>query len=194
MAANLSVLLDEIRACTLCAKDLPLGPRPVLRASGTSIVLIAGQAPGTKVHASGIPWNDPSGDRLRLWLGLDKTLFYDERRIAIVPMGFCYPGKGASGDLPPRTECRSTWHPKLIPLLKSRQITFVIGSFALEYHLGTRRKKTLTDTIRAYKEYLPNYCVLPHPSPRNTYWLKQNPWFESECIPKYRALLASALA
>ena len=190
---RLTVLLGEIRACTVCAADLPLGPRPILAASATARVLLAGQAPGAKVHASGIPWDDASGDTLRAWLGMDRAAFYDPAKVAIVPMGFCYPGKGTSGDLPPRSECAPLWHGKLMALLTGVELTLVIGSYAQNYHLGARQKPTLTETVRAFREYLPAICVLPHPSPRNRPWLAANPWFERECVPAIRARIAAVM-
>ncbi len=190
----LETLLSEIRACRLCAAHLPLGPRPVLRASATARLLIVGQAPGTKVHASGIPWDDASGRRLRDWLEMTPETFYDERRIAIVPMGFCYPGKAGSGDAPPRPECRATWHPRLIPLLNQVRLTLLIGQYAQAYFLGARRKRSLTDTVAAHGEYLPQCFPLPHPSPRNIGWFKANPWFEREAVPALRAQVRAALA
>jgi uracil-DNA glycosylase len=190
----LETLLSEIRACRLCAAHLPLGPRPVLRASATARLLIVGQAPGTKVHASGIPWDDASGRRLRDWLEMTPETFYDERRIAIVPMGFCYPGKAGSGDAPPRPECRATWHPRLIPLLNQVRLTLLIGQYAQAYFLGARRKRSLTDTVAAHAEYLPQYFPLPHPSPRNIGWFKANPWFEREAVPTLRARVRAAMA
>lgn len=190
----LEALLGEIRACRLCAAHLPLGPRPVLRASATARLLIVGQAPGTKVHASGIPWDDASGRRLREWLEMTPETFYDERRIAIVPMGFCYPGKTRSGDAPPRPECRATWHPRLIPLLKQVRLTLLIGQYAQAHFLGARRKGSLTDTVAAYAEYLPRFFALPHPSPRNIGWFRANPWFEREAVPALRAQVRAAMA
>lgn len=182
----LDALLADIRACRLCEAQLPLGPRPVLRASETSRLLIVGQAPGTKVHASGIPWDDASGKRLREWLEMDTDTFYDASRIAIVPMGFCYPGKSGSGDAPPRPECRATWHPRLLPMLHNVRLTLLIGQYAQNYFLGERRKATLTDTVRAWREYQPGYLPLPHPSPRNIGWFKANPWFERDVVPVLR--------
>ena len=184
--SSLDTLLSEIRACRLCEAQLPLGPRPVLRASATSRLLIVGQAPGTKVHASGVPWDDASGKRLREWLGMDAETFYDASRIAIVPMGFCYPGKAGSGDAPPRPECRATWHPRLLPLLKRVQLTLLIGQYSQAYFLGERRKATLTGTVAAWREYMPGYLPLPHPSPRNVGWFKANPWFEHDVVPALR--------
>ena len=183
----LEALLTEIRACRLCEAALPLGPRPVLRASATATLLIVGQAPGTLVHGRGVPWDDASGVRLRGWMGVDKAAFYDESKIAIVPMGFCYPGRGASGDLPPRPECRATWHPRLLPLLPDVKLVLAIGAYAQAHFLGDRRKKTLTDTVRAWREYAPALFPLPHPSPRNTGWFVHNPWFDAEVVPAMRA-------
>jgi uracil-DNA glycosylase len=146
-----------------------------------------GQAPGTRVHQTGIPWDDPSGDRLRAWLGADRDVFYDERRFAIVPMGFCYPGRGRSGDLPPRPECAPLWHPKLRPLLPEIGLTLLVGQYAQAHYLGSRRHGTLTETVRAWREFLPEFLPLPHPSPRNTRWLAVNPWFERDVVPELRA-------
>jgi uracil-DNA glycosylase len=192
--ASLDALLTRIRACRLCEAHLPLGPRPVLRASAAARLLIVGQAPGTKVHESGIPWNDASGIRLRHWLGIEREAFYDERRIAIVPMGFCYPGKGESGDLPPRPECAATWHPQLIPKLPKVKLTLLIGHYAQRHFLGDRRGKTLTDTVREFQRFLPDAIPLPHPSPRNQLWLRVNPWFDTELVPLLRQHVADVLA
>jgi uracil-DNA glycosylase len=178
-------LLQEVRACRVCAEHLPLGPRPVLRASRTARLLIIGQAPGTRVHATGIPWNDPSGDRLRDWLQLDRDQFYDESRIAIIPMGLCYPGKGSSGDLPPRPECAPLWHDRLLQALPELRLRLLIGKYAQDYYLGTRRQ-SLAETVRQYRDYLPDYFPLPHPSPRNIRWFRTHPWFEAEVIPALR--------
>ncbi len=190
---KLHTLLEDVRACTICTEHLPLGPNPVLRASTESRLLLVGQAPGTRVHNTGIPWNDPSGERLRSWLQMEPEEFYDERKIAIVPMGFCYPGKGKSGDLPPRKECSDTWHPKLLPLMPNIRITLLIGQYALDYFLGKRKKKTLTETVRSFREYLPDFIPLVHPSPRNYGWLKKNPWFEKELVPEMRTYVQKAL-
>jgi uracil-DNA glycosylase len=193
MDTVLDTLLTEIRACRLCQETLPLGPRPVLRASASARVLIVGQAPGTKVHASGVPWDDASGKRLREWLRMTPEEFYDAHRIAIVPMGFCYPGKTGSGDAPPRPECRATWHPRLIPMLKDVRLTLLIGHYAQAYFLGKRRKASLTETVAAHAEYLPKFFPLPHPSPRNIGWFKAHPWFEREAVPDLREHLRKAL-
>jgi len=191
----LAALLAEVRACDRCAAHLPLGPRPVLRARATARVLVAGQAPGTRVHETGVPFNDPSGDRLREWMGIDRDLFYDDRRIAIVPQGFCYPGRDdRGGDRPPRPECARLWHPRLIPLLPNIELTLAIGRYAQAWHLGGRRKSNLTATVRAWRNYMPRVMPLPHPSWRNTAWLGRNPWFEAEAVPALRAALERLLA
>lgn len=190
----LAPLLRQIRACTVCAPYLPLGPRPILRASATARLLIVGQAPGRKVHDTGIPWNDPSGDRLRSWLGMDRDAFYDESRIAIIPTGLCFPGTGKGGDLPPRPECAPLWHPPLRAALPDIRLTLLIGQYAQAYFLGPRAKKTLTETVAAWREYLPEYLPLPHPSPRNQMWLKRNPWFARDLLPVLRQKVSEALA
>ncbi len=182
-------LLTQIRACQLCAAHLPHGPRPVVRAATSAKIMIVGQAPGTKVHASGIPWDDQSGKKLRTWLGLTPDEFYDESTIAIVPTGFCYPGAGRSGDLPPRPECFKTWHPQLLPLLPNIQLTLLIGTYAQRAFLGQNAKATLTQTVEAWRDYLPTYLPLPHPSPRNFAWFKRNPWFEQEVIPTLQEIV-----
>lgn len=195
MSCALTKLSAEARACTRCADELPLGPRPVFRVSTTARLLIVGQAPGTKVHETGIPWNDASGDRLRDWLRLDRETFYDESRIAIVPMGFCYPGVDArGGDRPPRKECAPAWHPRFLPLMPRVELTLLVGLYAQAHYLGPRRKGSLTDTVRAFKEYGTNYLPLPHPSWRNTGWLKKNPWFETELLPTLRRRVTRLLA
>ena len=183
---SLANLLAKIRSCELCTEHLPLGPRPVLSAHRDARILIIGQAPGTRVHETGIPWNDPSGDRLRDWLSVDREQFYDETKIAIVPMGFCYPGRGRSGDLPPRPECAPTWHDELLERMPRIELRLLLGQYALAQYLGENRKKSLTETVRAWKEYRPTCLALPHPSPRNNIWLKKNPWFEAEVVPYLR--------
>jgi len=207
-------LLGQVRACTVCAPHLPHPPRPVLRAAATSRLLIVGQAPGRKVHDTGIPWNDPSGDRLRSWLGMDRESFYDESRIAIIPTGLCFPGTGKAGDLPPRPECAPLWHPPLLAALPDIRLTLLIGQYAQAYYLGPRAKKNLTETVMAWREYLTvqdkpgrtgaaathpapgqgPFLPLPHPSPRNQLWLKRNPWFERDLLPTLRENVARALA
>jgi uracil-DNA glycosylase len=190
----LDKLVAEARACRLCAAHLPLGPRPVLRVRADARMLIVGQAPGAKVHATGIPWNDPSGDRLRDWLAMDRETFYDDSRIAIVPMGFCYPGRDPrGGDLPPRPECAPTWHPPLRAALRQVELTLLVGSYAQAWYLGKRRKRTMTETVRAFRNYLPECLPLPHPSWRNTAWLKRHPWFEAELLPVLRGRVEQCL-
>ncbi len=181
---GLTSLLEDIRNCRLCETSLPLGPRPVVRAKTSARILIAGQAPGTKVHETGIPWNDRSGDRLRDWLGLDRDRFYDDDMIAIVPQGFCYPGRAPKGgDLPPRPECSATWHERLLRHLGAVRLTLVVGQYAQRWHLGAQRASSLTETVRAWKNHWPHVMPLPHPSWRNTAWLKRHPWFERELLP-----------
>jgi uracil-DNA glycosylase len=187
-------ILEEIGACRLCAAHLPHGPRPVVRASASARLLIVGQAPGRRVHETGIPWNDPSGDQLRAWLQLTPQQFYDERRIAIVPTGFCYPGKGRSGDLPPRPECAPHWHPRLSQAMPDIRLTLLIGAYAQAYYLQQQCKSTLTETVANYAMYSPRYFPLPHPSPRNRLWLRRNPWFANEVLPLLREQVAAALA
>lgn len=189
---KLQHLLREVRACTACELHLPLGPRPVLRASTTARLLIIGQAPGTKVHATGIPWNDPSGDRLRAWMGIDRDTFYDGSRIAITPMGFCYPGKGPSGDLPPRPECAPLWHARLQALMPDIELVLLVGQYAQRHYLRSAGQH-LTDTVRDFRRHVPRYLPLPHPSPRNQLWLKRNPWFEREVVPVLRRRVARVL-
>ncbi len=194
MSHELDELLVRIRDCRICEAYLPLGPRPVLAASTSARLLIAGQAPGRKVHVSGVPWDDASGKRLRDWLGMDDETFYDERQVAIVPMGFCYPGKAGSGDAPPRPECRATWHPQLLPLLPNLGLTLLIGQYAQSWFLGPRRGDNLTATMRAWRGYLPHYLPLPHPSPRNVAWFKANPWFEGEVLPVLKQRVGEVLS
>ncbi|MCZ7591862.1 MAG: uracil-DNA glycosylase family protein [Kiritimatiellae bacterium] len=193
MSISLPTLLKQIRACTLCAAHLPLGPRPVLQASSTARILIASQAPGIKVHYSGKPFTDPSGDRLRAWLNMASDVFYDERQIAIIPMGFCYPGRGKSGDLPPRPECAATWRKPLMERLPNIELTLVIGQYAMAYHLPEVHAN-VTETVRRWREFWPTIVPLPHPSPRNNLWLRRNPWFEEELIPKLQDRVANILA
>lgn len=192
-AETLESLLAEVRACRQCATCLPHGPRPVVRASATARVLIVGQAPGRRVHESGIPWNDPSGDLLRTWLGIDRDRFYDERLIAIVPIGLCYPGTGKSGDLPPRPECAPLWQPRIRAHLGNVRLILLIGAYAQAFYLGRLRKRSLTDTVLAFRELPQPYFPLPHPSPRNRQWLRDRPWFEREVVPEMRARFEVAL-
>ncbi len=190
---TLATLLTEVRACTLCAAHLPLGPRPVVQLQASARILIAGQAPGRKVHASGVPFDDASGERLRDWLGVTRATFYDASQFAIIPMGFCYPGTGASGDLPPRPECAPAWREKLLARLPKLELVLAIGQYALAYHLPTART-ALTEQVRAWREHAPRIVPLPHPSPRNNLWLKRNPWFADELLPVLQARVAGILS
>jgi uracil-DNA glycosylase len=191
---RLSALLREIRGCRACAAQLPLGPRPVLRARSSARLLIIGQAPGTKAHDSGIPWNDRSGDRLRDWLRLDRETFYDETRIAIMPMGFCYPGVDAhGGDRPPRRECAPLWHARLLALLPRVELTLLVGGYAQARYLERERAVTMTEIVRAWRDHAPRFVALPHPSWRNTAWLRRHPWFESELLPDLRMRVRNLL-
>ncbi|AUS05292.1 uracil-DNA glycosylase family protein [Pseudotamlana carrageenivorans] len=180
-------LLQNIKQCRICDAHLPLGPRPVVSAHPDAKIVIIGQAPGTKVHASGIPWDDPSGNQLRKWLNVSVEDFYDATKFAIIPMGFCYPGKGKSGDLPPRKECAPEWHELLFDELKQVELILLIGAYAQKYYLGKLAKKTLTETVKNYNDYLPRFLPLPHPSPRNRFWLIKNKWFEVEVLPTLQA-------
>jgi uracil-DNA glycosylase len=191
--SSLANLLAAVRQCRVCAEQLPLGPRPVLRAAPSARLLIVGQAPGVRVHRSGIPWDDASGKTLRAWMGIGADVFYDESRIAIIPIGYCYPGKGTSGDLPPRKECAQLWLAQLLAKLPHIQLTLLIGLHAQRRFLGARRKATLTQTVNAWREYQPAYLPLPHPSARNTPWFRRNPWFEAELLPALRQGISSHL-
>ena len=184
---SFGTLLARVRACHLCDIHLPLGCRPVLQASPRARLLIVSQAPGRRVHETGIPFNDPSGDRLRDWLGIDKTTFYDAEHIAIVPMGFCYPGRGADGDLPPRPECAPLWLPRLLPRLPRIELTLLVGQYAQRRFLGRLRKPSLAETTAAWRDYAPRFMPLPHPSPRNQPWLARHRWFERDVLPALRA-------
>lgn len=190
----LSDLLTEIAGCRHCAAHLPHGPRPVVAAGATARLVIIGQAPGRKVHDTGIPWNDASGRLLRDWLGIDADTFYDASRVSLMPMGFCYPGTGKSGDLPPRPECAPRWHAPLRAAMPEIRLTLLIGAYAQAAYLGARREPTLTGTVARFRDYLPEYLPLPHPSPRNRAWFKNNPWFETEVLPELRRRVAAALA
>ncbi len=181
----LGALLNQIRACDVCNHSLPLGSNPVIQAHQDAKLLIIGQAPGVRVHETSIPWNDPSGDRLRTWLDVDKDTFYNPKSIAIMPMGLCYPGKGKSGDLPPRKECAPLWHEKVLAQLPNVEMTLLIGQYAQNYYLKDK-PSTLTETVKQWQKWAPTYLPLPHPSPRNTFWLKKNPWFEAEIVAYIR--------
>jgi uracil-DNA glycosylase len=191
--ANFDKIAKNVRSCRVCAAHLPLGPRPVFQIDPKARILIAGQAPGRRVHESGVPFSDASGDRLRTWMGVDSEVFYDPQKIAILPMGFCYPGTGKSGDLPPRPECAVEWRDQLLRLMPAVELTLVIGQYALDWHLKAAQKDTLTQTVQNWKEYWPKILPLPHPSPRNNIWLKKNPWFEIDIIPKLQRKIRSML-
>jgi uracil-DNA glycosylase len=181
------------RACEICRPNLPLGPRPVFQIAQSARVLIVGQAPGRRVHETGITFNDPSGDRLRSWMGINRSVFYDAEKIAILPMGFCYPGTGESGDIPPRRECAQHWRKPLLGLLPHIELTLAIGQYAHAWHLGKRQKGSLTETVKNWKEYWPDVLALPHPSPRNNMWRRRNPWFEQEIVPVLKDRIAQLL-
>ncbi len=185
-------LLTEVRVCTLCREHLPLGPRPVLQLHPKARILIAGQAPGKKVHESGVPFDDASGNRLREWLGVTREEFYDPKRIAILPMGFCFPGSGRSGDLPPRPECAPAWHEQLLGQLRQLKITLVLGQYAQAYHFG-EGASSLTELVKSWRSHWPQTVPLPHPSPRNNLWLRRNPWFERELLPAIRKRVSEVL-
>lgn len=189
---SITALLEEVRRCTLCAAHLPLGPRPVLQLDPRARILIAAQAPGRKVHESGRPFTDASGDRLRQWLGVTSEIFYDPEQVAIVPMGFCFPGTGKGGDRPPRPECAPAWRGQLLAQLKDLSLTLVIGQYAHAYHLPEARG-SVTSTVQAWRDHWPSVVPLPHPSPRNNRWLKRNSWFEADLLPRLRARVAEVL-
>ncbi|MGP9799554.1 uracil-DNA glycosylase family protein [Rheinheimera sp. NSM] len=186
-------MLDDVRHCTLCAPHLPLAPKPILQWHPQARILIAGQAPGQKAHDAGVPFADASGERLRAWLGLTAEQFYNPQLVAILPMGFCFPGTGKSGDLPPRPECAATWRQTLLQPLKNLQLTIVIGQYAQAWHLPTA-KTSLTETVAAWQQYWPDIIPLPHPSPRNNIWLKRNPWFAEQLLPELRARVNAVLS
>ncbi len=185
-----AALVDDARACRQCADVLDHEPRPVLQVDPHARVLIAGQAPGRRVHESGVPFDDPSGDRLREWMGVDPSTFYDASKIAILPMGFCYPGTGRSGDLPPRPECAPAWRQPLLDALPKIELTLLVGQYAQAWHLGSAKRATLTETVRDWAVHWPARLPLPHPSPRNRPWLARNPWFERELVPALRTRIA----
>ncbi len=187
-----SSLLTEVRACTICEPYLPLGPRPVLQLHPNARILIAGQAPGRKVHDSGVPFDDASGNRLREWLGVTREEFYNPEKIAILPMGFCFPGSGKSGDLPPRPECAPAWREQLLGQLRDLALTLVLGKYAQAYHFG-ESNTSVTELVKSWDTYWPNLVPLPHPSPRNNPWLRKNPWFETDLLPSLRQRVAEVL-
>lgn len=190
---SFEALVSEMSACTVCS-GLPLGPRPIFKVSPKAKILIAGQAPGRKTHEKGIPFDDPSGDRLRDWLGVDRQTFYDHERLAILPMGFCYPGTGSGGDLPPRPECAQTWREKALDQMGEVDFTIIIGRYAIDWHLPDLAGKSVTEAVKHSETMWPHSLVLPHPSPRNNRWLKQNPWFETDILPRLKERVSSLLA
>ncbi|CAN7270582.1 uracil-DNA glycosylase family protein [Trinickia sp. LjRoot230] len=192
-SSRLPALLAEIRACRACEAHLPFGPRPVLQAGRTARVLVVGQAPGARVHATGVPWNDRSGERLREWMGIGPEIFYDAGRIALLPMAYCYPGRGASGDLPPRRECATLWLDRVLAELPDIELTLLVGAYAQQHFLAGERRPTLTATVAAWRDYGAARLPLPHPSPRNQGWFKHHPWFERELVPALRERVASVL-
>lgn len=193
MSRPLKDLARRASACRECEASLPLGPRPVFQVGAGARILIAGQAPGTKVHESGVPFDDASGDRLRDWMRIDRDVFYDAGKIAILPMGFCYPGRGKSGDLPPRPECAPLWRQRFLDAMPNIRLTLVIGQYAQAWHLPDSGHKTLTDLVRDWRSFAPAIIPLPHPSPRNNIWLKKNPWFASDLLPELADKIERAL-
>ena len=189
----MKILLNKIQECEVCKDHLPFGPKPVVQLSPRSKIIIVGQAPGRRVHETGIPWNDASGKKLREWLNVDEITFYDPRVFSIMPIGFCYPGKGISGDSPPRPECAALWHSQILNRFKSKPLILLIGQYAQCYYLKKDRKNSLTETVKSYNEYLPEYFPLPHPSPRNQNWIKINQWFIEEAIPELRNVVKTAI-
>ena len=191
---DLPKLLAEIRACKACAADLPLGPRPIVRGEASARLLIVSQAPGKRVHQTGLSFDDKSGDRLRCWLGLECGIFYDEARVAIAPIGFCYPGSSKGGDLPPRPECAPLWHARLRALLPAIELTLLVGRYAITHYLPARRASKMRQTIECWRDFLPEFFVLPHPSWHTTRWLRDNPWFDSEVLPELRARVTAVIS
>ena len=192
MSDSFKSLVSKAQACTLCADELPLGPRPIFQVARGSRILIAGQAPGSRVHETGIPFDDPSGERLREWMGVSRDVFYDATQVAILPIGFCYPGKGKSGDNPPLKRCADTWRDAFLGQLSNVRLMLVIGQYAQNWHLETPQKN-LTETVRAWRDYGDAIMPLPHPSPRNNIWLKKNAWFEKDVLPALKARVAAAM-
>ena len=190
---SLEVILKKINKCNICT-DLPLGPKPILQVNESAKILIVSQAPGLKTHNSGIPWDDASGERLREWLDLSKDIFYNKNLIAILPMGFCYPGKGLKGDLPPRPECYPEWHHLITSALPEVELILLIGSYSQNVYLKKLKKKSLTETVRTFKDYAPNFFPLPHPSPLNNIWLSKNPWFNEEVLPALKQTIQKILS
>jgi uracil-DNA glycosylase len=194
MTVGLDSILADIRCCKVCEASLPHPPHPVVQAGSSASIIIIGQAPGSKVHESGVPWQDQSGSRLREWMGLDDATFYNPARVALMPMGFCYPGAADGADLPPRPECAPLWHPRMLTLLPRIRLTLLVGIHAQAYYLRNRAKSTMTETVRAFSVFGPTQFPLPHPSWRSTGWMRRNPWFEAKVLPALRRSVRSALA
>ena len=191
-AQKVEHLLERVRGCNLC-QDLPLGPKPILQLSASAKILIVGQAPGRITHHKGIPFDAPSGNRLRDWMGISRDLFYDAEKIAIVPMGLCYPGTGSGGDLPPRQECAPAWRNQILRTLKSVELTLIIGRYAIDWHAPEHAKSSVTQAAKSWPDLWPNQIILPHPSPRNIRWLRSNPWFEDDVVPMFQSRIAQLL-
>lgn len=192
MVKNVDSLLTQIRSCQIC-DGLPLGPRPILQIGASAKILIAGQAPGRITHHKGVPFDDPSGNRLRDWLGISRDEFYDASKIALAPMGFCFPGTGKGGDLPPRKECAEAWRKPVLEQLENIELTLVIGQYALDWHIADGKKMTLTNRVADWQSFMPDMLPLPHPSPRNNRWLKRNPWFEEEVLPALKSRVSELI-
>jgi len=190
----MNTLLNKIQRCEVCKEHLPLGPRPVIQLNAYSKIVIISQAPGRRVHETGIPWNDASGKKLKSWMNVSDEIFYNPACLSILPMGFCYPGKAISGDLPPRPECAPLWHPQILKNFKSKPLILLIGQYAQRYYLKNSFKGSLTETVKSYREYLPTYFPLPHPSPRNQNWVKINPWFMGEVVPELQKRIQLAVS
>lgn len=193
MATAFTLLVESVQHCQICAGHFSHAPKPLLQVSQTATILVAGQAPGRKAHDSGIPFNDPSGERLRKWMGISRETFYDANKIAILPMGFCYPGHGKSGDLPPRPECAENWRQPVLAALPNIQLTLAIGRYAIAWHLKNSKQNNLTETVKAWQSYAPDIIPLPHPSPRNNLWLQKNPWFENSVLPALQSRIHDCL-
>ncbi|MDO1502090.1 uracil-DNA glycosylase family protein [Winogradskyella maritima] len=186
-------LFEDIRACDICSKDLPLGPEPIVAFSPKSKIVLASQAPGRLAHLANVAWKDPSGKQLRRWLGVTEDQFYNTDNFAILPMGFCYPGKAKTGDLPPRKECAPQWHAKIWEQLKNVELILLIGAYSQQYYLGKDARPTLTETVSNYQDYLPKYFPMPHPSPTNRFWKAKNSWFEELVVPELQEIIKTII-
>ena len=186
-------MLKEIRSCTICEEHLPLGPKPIVSGNKNSKIILVSQAPGRLAHQSGVAWDDPSGKQLRKWMGVDDATFYNSNNFAVLPIGLCFPGKGVTGDLPPRPECAPLWHGSMWEEFENVQLIILIGSYSQKYYLKDQSKQTLTDTVASYNDYLPKFFPIPHPSPVNRFWLSKNTWFVEDIVPKLQRLIGSIL-